>query len=232
MRKDPQMSELAEMGNRKLGGTKPVIEPTSEKLAQFFSSRGLLRHAPCGRGRPIFLPFANQDPGGPHGPARAPYGESARTHLMLLCRQPPCRLAPRSPVNVLARSRTWSSTLGESRAIRHTPRTLQYPAEPACGSAPSGQPDRTPSTTFEASRAFRHTPRTLQYPAEESNPVYDVRSVACVPAHSQGNGKADAQGRAGMISLATHAPIPTGAASLTPRIRRRSSLFAEKTRRG
>ena len=195
MRKDPQMSELAEMGNRKLGGTKPVIEPTSEKLAQFFSSRGLLRHAPCGRGRPIFLPFANQDPGGPHGPARAPYGESARTHLMLLCRQPPCRLAPRSPVNVLARSRTWSSTLGESRAIRHTPRTLQYPAE-------------------------------------ESNPVYDVRSVACVPAHSQGNGKADAQGRAGMISLATHAPIPTGAASLTPRIRRRSSLFAEKTRRG
>lgn len=41
----------------------------------------------------------------------------SRTHFGLLCRQPPCRLAPASFFfSVLARNRTWSTTIAGSRA--------------------------------------------------------------------------------------------------------------------
>ena len=81
-------------------------------------------------------PTASGERTGPRAPLASPRhcfekdAGGSRTHLKLLCRQPPCRLAPASgrlgaatPIslaarfqNVLARSRTWSTTFAGSRA--------------------------------------------------------------------------------------------------------------------
>ncbi len=74
----------------------------------------------------------------------------SRTHLKLLCRQPPCRLAPAPHFSVLARNRTWSTTFARSRANPAHPEDFFSSAPPR---------NRTPSCRFVVCRAIRYTCR-------------------------------------------------------------------------
>ena len=102
--------------------------------------------------------------------------------MRLLCRQPPCRLAPSPSFSVLARSRTWSSTFAGSRANPPHSEDVSYSA-PRRGIEPGHRAQHGRAVSRTAMRSG--TPAGLSFKRldQESDLDLDLRRVLCDPLH-------------------------------------------------
>lgn len=117
----------------------------------------------------------------------------SRTHFLLLCRQPPDRLAPAPKVSFSVLFDLFSLTFprralffrAAARVGRWPPRMSPPGIEP--GLRPSQSRVRIQHTpgTYLFSTAF-YQRQALQYLTRESNPVLRFRRPPCRPSHSQG----------------------------------------------
>ena len=120
---------------------------------------------------------------------------------MLLCRQPPYRLAPASYQGVLARNRTWTSTFAELHANPTHPEDVNLVAARR-GVEPRLAVSRT------AVRSGTLAGCVNQYPDLDLNQDLDLRRVQCNPIHHR-----DKQSR--RLDLHQHEPLYKSGASLS-----------------
>jgi hypothetical protein len=107
------------------------------------------------------------------GPLTSPPTRESNPALRL--RRPPCVRHTRGEVkelSALARSRTWSSTFGGSRAVRHTPRARAQ-SKPTAGLEPAG--------TCLQGRGLTAGPRRREQGRKDLNPVREFWRLAALP---------------------------------------------------